>query len=406
MSDSSSGPHIVVFSTLFPSASQPMAGLFIRERMFRVGRQLPITVVAPVPWFPFQSILRRFRPGFRPDVASFEIQNGVVVVRPRVLSVPGIAKTLDGFLMAVGCLPKLRSLQRKGCLDVLDAHFGYPEGYAASLLGRWLKVPVTLTLRGTEARHARDPFFRPLLRKAFDGASRVFAVSNSLRLVALDVGAPPDKVLVVGNGVDIARFVPCSKELAREALGLPADAQVLITVGGLVERKGFHRVIAAMPELLTRFTSLHYLIVGGPSPEGDWTVQLHDQVEELGLQDRVHFLGPIAANQLSEPLSAADVFVLSTRNEGWANVILEAMACGIPVVATDVGGNAEVVSDPSLGIIVPFDRHEKLIEGLTQALAKRWDSSLLRAHAEANTWDSRVKTLVAEFRRLARNDLP
>ena len=118
------------------------------------------------------------------------------------------------------------------------------------------------------------------------------------------------------------------------------------------------------------------------------------------LDGAVRFLGPMAADRLKEPLSAADVFVLATRNEGWANVLLEAMACGLPVVVTDVGGNREVVADPDLGVVIPFDDHQALVNAIAQALNKEWDREAIRAHAEANTWDTRVVTLVNEFRTL------
>jgi len=405
MSALARGPHIVVLSSLFPNANQPLAGLFVRERMFRVGQQLPLTVVAPVPWFPFQSVLRRIRPGFRPDAPGTEVQQGITVYHPRFFCPPGAVKFLDGFWMALSCLPVMRRLQRAGRLDIIDAHFAYPDGFAAGLLGRWLRVPVAVTLRGTEARHARDPVLRHVLARALRMATRVFAVSDSLRQVALSCGVSPAKALVVGNGVDIARFAPSSQEHARQALDLPVAAQVLVTVGGLVERKGFHRVIAALPALRVRYPDLVYLVIGGPSPEGDWTQKLKAQVSELGLGDVVRFLGAMSADKLSQPLSAADVFVLSTRNEGWANVLLEAMACGLPVVATDVGGNSEVVSSPALGAIVPFDDHQALVEALARALDHPWDRRAIRAHAEANTWDRRVDVLVAEFRQLAARGL-
>jgi glycosyltransferase involved in cell wall biosynthesis len=120
----------------------------------------------------------------------------------------------------------------------------------------------------------------------------------------------------------------------------------------------------------------------------------------LGLADRVHFLGPVAPDDLKWPLSAADVFVLSSRNEGWANVILEAMACGLPVVATDVGGNAEVVSGDALGTIIPFDDPEALVTALDVALQRDWDRRAIRAYAEANSWGSRVRSLTDLFRRV------
>jgi glycosyltransferase involved in cell wall biosynthesis len=393
-------PYVVVLSSLFPSSVQPGAGLFIRERMFRVGAKLPLAVVAPTPWFPLQSPLRLWHPGFRPGAPRQEHQSGFDVWFPRFLSVPGAFKGLDGFLMALGALPRLWRLKRAGRLDLIDAHFGYPDGYAATLLGRWLSVPVTITLRGTEQRHARDTTLAARLKLALQRATQVIAVSQSLRQVALGLGIVADKVCVVGNGVDLKRFSPLPRSMARRALGLPADGPVLVSVGGLVERKGFHRVIELLPALRLRFPGLIYLVVGGPGPEGDMGAELRRQVAELGLNDAVRFLGALPPERIREPLSAADVFVLATRNEGWANVFLEAMACGLPVVTTDVGGNAEVVCRPEVGAVVPFGDADRLRIALEQALCTNWDVKAIRRYAEDNTWDRRVEELVELFRRL------
>jgi glycosyltransferase involved in cell wall biosynthesis len=391
----------VVLSTLFPSAQEPLAGLFIRERMFRVARLLPVTVVAPQAWFPFQGLLRRWRPGYRPTKSRHEWMDNVEVFRPRFLSLPGVMRRWDGFFMALGALHCLRRLARAGRLDVIDAHFGYPDGYAASLLARWLRLPFTVTLRGTEPRHAADPALRPRLAAALRGANRVFAVSGSLRQVAHSLGVPPERTAVVGNGVDLERFAPLTREEARQRLAIPSDAQVLISVGALVERKGFHRVIDALPALIERFPRLQYLVVGGASPEGDIGERLRAQAAAAGLQDVVRFFGPLQPDALRVPLSAADVFVLATSNEGWANVFLEAMACGLPIVTTRVGGNAEVVSDPELGMLVPSGDRDALVDALAEALRHRWDRDRIRRHAEANGWERRVEDLVAQFRALA-----
>lgn len=397
---SGDGPSVVVLSSLFPSAVQPGAGLFIRERMFRVGARLPLAVVAPTAWFPLQGLLRRFKSGFRPGAPAHELQRGFDVWFPRFLSVPGALKRLDGWFMALGAFPRMRQLKRAGRLDLIDAHFAYPDGYAATLLGRWLRVPVVITLRGTESRHAKDAVLRPRLAAALQRATHVFAVSDSLRQVALSLGIAPGKVQVIGNGVDLTKFHPLPRAEARLQLGLPADAPVLVSVGGLVERKGFHRVIGVLPALRKQHPGLLYLVVGGPSLEGDLTAELQHQVLEAGLQDAVRFLGPLPPERIREPLSAANVFVLATRNEGWANVFLEAMACGLPVVTTDVGGNAEVVCDPELGTVVPFGDADRLREALIRALTHPWDAALIRRHAEANTWDRRIDELVDRFHRL------
>ncbi len=390
-------PHLVVFSTLFPHAGAPTAGPFIRERMFRVGEQLPITVVSPQPWFPGQSLIRRWKPHFRPSAPARESQQGVDVLHPRFLSVPGLFKQFDGLFMALSCYITLKRLQRAGKLDILDAHFGYPDGYAATRLGRWLKVPVTITLRGTEVPHARNPKLRSRLVSALQAATRVFSVSESLRQHAIGLGIAANKIRVVGNGVDTGKFHPVDRLAAREQLGIANDMPVLISVGGLVERKGFHRVIACLPAMIEQYPALQFLIVGGASAEGDMRAELEQLIETLQLQDHVRFLGILPAASLKWPLSAADVFVLSTRNEGWANVFLEAMACGLPVIATDVGGNAEVVCRAALGSIVPFDDPAALGGAIQAALANRWDSDEILRYAQDNDWNKRVALLVAEF---------
>lgn len=399
-SEPAAGPRLIVFSSLFPNAAQPHAGLFIRERMFRVGRFLPITVISPRPWFPGQSLIRLWKPDYRPEPAARESQFGVEVRFPRFLALPGLFRQWDGLMMALACWPLVRRLKNQG-YNVIDAHFAYPDGYAATLLGRWLKLPVSITLRGTETPHARNPVLRPRLIRALLGADRVFSVSDSLRQLALALGMPEARGRVVGNGIDLQRFQPVDRADARARYRLPEHAKVLISVGALVERKGFHRVIECLPELMKQQPDLYYLIVGGANPEGDMLPELRQWVTATGLEQRVRFLGPLAPEELKWPLSAADVFVLATRNEGWANVFLEAMACGLPVIATDVGGNREVVCRPELGTIVPFGDKEALTLALADALTRDWPRQSIRDYAADNAWDRRVDILLEEFRRLA-----
>lgn len=388
--------ELVVFSSLFPSAVRPGAGLFIRERMFRVAQHRPVVVVSPQPWFPGQSLIHMLRPGYRPQAPALEIQQGIRVYHPRFLSVPGLLRQLDGWSMALGSFFLLRRLKAEGA-RLIDAHFTYPDGEAATRLGRWLDLPVTITLRGTEVPHSKNPALRPHLTRALKSAVHIFSVSDSLRRLAIELGAAAEKTEVVGNGVDTTRFYPVDRAEARSRYGLPMNAKVLISVGGLVERKGMHRVIDCLPALLKHHPDLHYLVVGGGSPEGDLRAELDAQVSRLGLAGRVHFSGTLPPDELKWPLSAADVFVLSTRNEGWANVFLEAMACGLPVISTDVGGNAEVVCRDELGSIVPFGDAAALQQALEAALGKDWDRAVILAYARANQWDTRVAQLLQVF---------
>jgi glycosyltransferase involved in cell wall biosynthesis len=151
---------------------------------------------------------------------------------------------------------------------------------------------------------------------------------------------------------------------------------------------------------MARFPSLRYLVVGGPGPEGDMTVELNRQIQRLGLGKVVTLLGEVPPVDLRWWLSAADVFVLATRHEGWANVFLEAMACGLPVVTTDVGGNREIIRRPEHGIVVPFGDEAALARALAEALDRDWDRGFIVTYAKENSWDDRVEALVTEFSQL------
>ncbi|MCE2594202.1 glycosyltransferase [Motilimonas cestriensis] len=391
-------PGLMVLSSLFPSQRRPTAGLFIQERMFRVAAELPLFVVSPVPWFPLQSAIQYFVPHYRPEPAPYEVQTApdgslIHVYFPRFIALPGVGRCFDGLMMALAVY-RFSKRQPELQFDIIDSHFSYPEGVAAGLLSRIFHKPNTITMRGTEVPHSRGFFTSRWMRWAWQQAEQIFAVSDSLKQVAQAQDITESKIVVVGNGVDSHTFFPINKDQARAALGLKESDQVLITVGGLVPRKGFHQVIKALPLLPDE---VKYLIVGGASAEGDYQAQLEQLVSELELSDRVLFLGPKPKAALHKILSAADVFVLASANEGWANVILEAMACRLPVVASDVGGNREVVANQQLGLIYPYGDSDALLHSIEQALNFQWDRDGIQAYAQQNSWDLRVEQLVRHF---------
>ena len=395
-------PRILVYSSLFPSAVAPNAGGFIRERMFRVARRLPLVVVAPQAWSPFDWLIRLFRKEFRAPAPAYELMDGIEVHRPRFLSLPGVLKRFDGWLMGRCTLACVQRLQSGFGANVIDAHFGYPDGYAATWIGRRLGLPVTITLRGSKDQRLLGTDCAPALRAALSSAAHLFAVSASLvEHVGRPLGQSPERFTLVGNGVDLTRFGPADRAEARRRLDIPEDATVLIGVGNLIELKGFHRVIPLLPRLRERFPGLRYLIVGGATAQGDPSGELRALARAHGVEDIVRLCGRQPQDELRWYYSAADVFVLATAYEGWANVFLEAMACGLPVVSTRVGGNAEVVSAPQLGTLVEFWDPQAFAGALQDALARPWDREAIRVYARANDWERRVDQLVAVFQRLA-----
>lgn len=395
-------PHVVVLTTLFPSAAQRIAGIFIRERVMRVAEILHVTIVSPQPWFPGQGLVRRFLPHYRPGRPSMELDAGVRVYAPRFFALPGLGRRLDPYAIALSAWILLRVLRRSDPVHLLDAHFAYPDGYAGYLLSRWLDVPFVVTLRGKEQAQSRNPRLRRAMSRSLRAAAKVITVSDGLAALARSTLSVRDSsVVLIPNGVDSAKFVPGPKEASRRQLGLPVDAPVLVSVGGLVERKGFHRVLECLPALRETFPRIQFLIVGGPGPEGDYSPALRALVERLSLQACVRLCGEVAHAELAEYLSAADVFVLATRQEGRANVFLEAMACGLPVVTTRIPGNAEVVSDARLGTLVPLGDAAALTAAIADAIARDWDRGAIRSHAAANSWSARIATLVSVLREAA-----
>jgi glycosyltransferase involved in cell wall biosynthesis len=281
---------------------------------------------------------------------------------------------------------------RKGFrFDAIDAHFVYPEGVAAALLGRLFRVPVLITLRGLLPLLIPYALRRPQLRWALSRAARVIAVSASLRDAAVDVGLPRERVRVIENGIDGQLFRPLDRRETRRRLGLPEDAPLLASVGTLSERKGFHLVIEALPAL----PGIHYAIVGGAGAEGAQEAELRSLAERLGVADRVIFAGPRKREDLAAWYSAADLSVLASAHEGCPNVVLESLACGTPVVATPVGDIPRILDRPDVGRIVER-QVPALAAGIAEALEQPWDRDHIRAQFAERTWQAVGREVMEE----------
>ncbi|HRO60946.1 MAG TPA: glycosyltransferase, partial [Burkholderiaceae bacterium] len=399
-----SSPRLIVYSSLFPSQSAPSAGTFIRERMFRVARHLPIVVVAPQAWSPFDWAIRLFRPSFRPMAAARETMDGIEVHRPRWLSLPGVGKRFDGWLMARSTERCVREIHRTFGATAIDAHFLYPDGWAATRIAATLGLPCTITIRGSKDEWLIGTDREPKLVEAMNAATRLFAVSQALeRNVAHELGIAPGKTTVIGNGVDLKRFTPVDKAEARRRLGIGEDATVIIGVGNLVPLKGFQRVIPLLPALREKHPKLLYLIVGGGATQGDMRPELELLARRHGVDDAVRFCGRQPQEELKWFYGASDLFAQATEFEGWCNVFLEAMACGLPVVTTRVGGNAEVVADPAVGELVDWWDADEFAAAILRGLERNWDRQAIVSYAQSNAWDQRVASLVAAFESLDLN---
>lgn len=306
-------------------------------------------------------------------------------------------KSLDGFLLYLSIVRTAKKIQKNFDFDLIDSHFAYPDGFAAVLLGKHFKKPVTITLRGTLNRLINFRIRKQEIKFALKKANKVFSVSAYLAKLAQGLGIKEEKFEVVPNGVDADKFQLLDKLGCRKKLSIPFDKKVIISVGALAERKGHHRVIEVLPHLIKKYPNLLYLVLGGAGVEGDMGPFLKKQVCNLGIDKSVHFVGEVPHVLVNQYLCASDLFVLATRYEGWANVFFEAMACGLPVVTTDVCGNSEVIKNGETGLLVPFGNNKALEGALSDALEKRWNSENIISYARSRSWEDVAERIYKEF---------
>ena len=386
--------RLLTFSTLYPNAARPNHGVFVENRLRHLlaSQEAVSTVVAPVPWFP-STHPRAGEWARYAQAPAQETRHGIEVLHPRFPVVPKIGMTAAPFLLYWSMLPFIRRLQNEGRqFDLIDAHYMYPDGVAAVSLGKKLGLPVVVTSRGTDVSLIPQyPLPRRLIQGAIRGAAALVTVSAALKTALVALGAPDQKVTVLRNGVDTSLFRPAAdRDSIRASLGL--KRKTLVSVGLLIDRKGHHRTIEAMSHLPE-----HELLIAGEGPE---RARLTALIEKLGLTDRVRLLGARPHDTLPALYSAADASVLASSREGWANVLLESMACGTPVVASNIWGNPEVVQTRDAGLIAPENTPEGIAATVRALFSPLPDRAATRRYAEQFGWEETTSGQLALFRRV------
>jgi glycosyltransferase involved in cell wall biosynthesis len=339
------------------------------------------SVIAPVPYFPAW-IPVSGRWGDWARVPQVEDIDGFHTHHPRYLVFPKLGMATHGLSMFAGTLRQVSKRLSEADYDLVDAHYVYPDGFAAALLTSVLKKPLVVSARGSDINlFSQFSAIRPFIRQVLQRANGLIAVSQALKDLMIGLGCCGNNLTVIRNGVDPKKFFPRPNLMMRQKLSLPTDRPIAIAVGSLDENKGFHILIEAIARL--RPLGVMLLIIG----DGPRRSYLQNQIRQKGLQDEVRLIGRVPHGELSFWYSAADVFCLASAREGCPNVILEAMACGRPVVATRAGGIPELVVSPALGILV--ERRPEAFElALRDALQRHWDHDAIAVHGRSHGWDN------------------
>lgn len=390
---------VLVFTSLYPNNVWPHHGVFIKERMTQVARldDYQVQVVAPVPYFPPFKLTPRWRFS---QVLRHEIIEGLDVYHPRYFMTPKVGMVSYGVTMSLSVLPAIKKIQRRFDFDLIDAHYVYPDGLAAVLLGRLLRKPVVVSARGSDVNLFSQLFLiHSLLQYTLHRADRVIAVSQALKEKIVGLGGiSAQKISVIPNGVDIEKFYPSMQTEARRFLGVPQNRKVVLSVGNLTPNKGFDLLLKALKILVNESQEKPpYLVIVG---EGKFRRELEQLIALLGLQDYARLAGDVPHQALSRWYSAADLFCLASEREGWPNVLLESLACGTPVVATAVGGIREIVTSDRIGLLrerTPQD----FAAGIDIALKKSWPAEELVQFARSHTWEQVALSVVRVFEQIA-----
>jgi glycosyltransferase involved in cell wall biosynthesis len=331
-----------------------------------------------VPWFPINwAVFGRYAKFAR--APSQEMRAGSRILHPRYPVVPKIGMNIAPSLLYGATKRALARLLASGRhYDIIDAHYFYPDGVAAVILGREFGLPVVITAHGTDLNVIpRHIAARRMILWAAQRAAGLVTVSQDLKNKLVALGTAPDRVQVLGNGVDLKHFVPMDQEAEKRRLGLRGPT--LLSVGALIPRKGHHLTIEALAKLPDAT-----LLIAGEGPE---RARLTKLSEKLQVSNRVRFLGQVPHLDLPALYSAADAMVLPSSFEGWACVFLESMACGTPVIATTVGGNAEVICEPDAGVLIAERSASAVADAIRQLLATPPPREATRTVAERFSWD-------------------
>ncbi|SEQ94083.1 glycosyltransferase [Sphingobium sp. YR768] len=384
--------NVLMLSTLFPDISRPNFGVFV-ERQARELASRPeadVTVIAPVglpPW-PL-SLAGRYAP--LRALPRKERWRELTVYRPTFPIIPKFGGRTNVSAMTRAILPLVRRLHAENPFDVIDASFFFPDGPVAQRLSKALGIPYSVKARGADIHYwGSQSGTRKMVRQAADGAAGLLAVSDAMRRSMARMGIDADKIRVHYTGVDLDTFELTDRATAKAALDF--NGPVILSVGALIPRKGQDLLVRALP-LLPDVT----LLLAG---QGQYRRVLESLAQDLGVERRIGFLGSVPHHKLPRIFAAADVMALPSESEGLANAWVEALACGTPIVISDVGGARELLDRPEAGRIVDRDP-EAIADAIRAILDNPPSQATVRGSALRFTWQANGDTLLAHLQSIA-----
>ena len=383
---------ILVITNLFPNNKEPNRGVFNKQQITELAKLCELQVVAPVAWHRARGITKEEEICGTQGRQDTKTQ-GLKVYHPRYFMIPKIGRSLYGFFFYFGIIGKVKEIYETFKFDMILATWAYPDSFGAALVSHALKKPLVIKVHGSDVNLSSKYLLRrKMISYAFKKAEKIIAVSNALKEKIISFGIPGEKVEIIQNGINTELFKPMDKVECRKKLSLPLDKKIVLFVGNLEKVKGVDILLDAVKNLPE---DIHLVIVGNGSLMKN-AIRITQDAE---LTNRISFIGSRPHNEIPAWMNASDVFCLPSRNEGCPNVVLEALACDVPIVASKVGGIPELIKGEEYGILVPSQDSSALQEGIKRCLELRWDRNKLRESVLNMSWQKNAESLFHVLKR-------
>jgi teichuronic acid biosynthesis glycosyltransferase TuaC len=388
---------ILLISNLFPNSAEPLRGIYTYQIVKELDKVCDIEVIAPLPWVPHYVGNRIKLKYCHADVPKKEKLGGITVYHPRYLVIPKILGFMHSVFLFFPLLRLVKHIQQNREFDLINAHWIFPDGVAAVWLARRLDKPVILTGLGCDLNLYSTMAFRKIqIVRALQEADLVTVVSKNMKRRIISLGIRGERVNVIPNGIDLKLFDVMDRKWARNYLSLNHKSRIILTIGTQDEVKGTKYLIEAFDMLRRSEKGRLLLILIGDGPLTEFLVSMS---KDLGLCENVLFLGKKPHNEIPLWLNAADAFCLPSIREGHPNVVLEALACGVPVVASNVGGIPEMINDNGV-LTLPADSND-LCTGLEFCMSKSWDKNAIRSTFGGFSWVECARMYLESYLRVA-----
>lgn len=378
---------VLVISSIYPNMNEPGKGVFRKQQFAELSKLCDLRVISPIPFYK------------KANIPFEDVVDGIRTYYPSYYFTPKIFRSLYGYFFYFSLNRFVSSLWERWPFEVILTAWAYPDGFGSTLIAKHIHVPMAIMTMGSDINiHAKYHLRKKMIRGALNNADRVISVSNSLKNRMVAIGVYPSKIEVITNGINSTIFRAIPVSVAKKTVNLPDDRKVILFAGNLVSGKGAELLIEALPHVLHEAPKALLVIAG----DGVLKTQMQRRVADLGLQENVRFVGRQPLEKIPFYMNASNVFCLPSASEGCPNVVLEALSCGVPVVASDIPPIVEALQGSPSARLFPVGNVTALSEAIISTITQPMpDKEKIRM--SILSWQENAKILYGTLVKVAQN---